>query len=74
MRGDGGAEWEGRFTLCGCWTRTDTRMHYMHQMAQEAGFNKHASADVHVLAERRLDVHCPLMNVYWESEGPRSFS
>lgn len=52
---------------------THTHAH-VHQMVQEGGLNKHPCTDTHLLADGRLCVHCPLMNVYWESEGPSSFS
>lgn len=66
----------GKFTLCCCcWTRASTRTHtHTQQMVQEGGLNKHTCTDTHLLADRRLCVRCPLMNVYWESEGPSSFS
>lgn len=51
----------------------DTHVH-THQMVQEGGLNKHTCTDTHLLADRRLCVHCPLMNVYGESKGPSSFS
>lgn len=51
----------------------DTHVH-MHQMVQEGGLNKHTCTDIHLLADRRLCVHYPLMNVYGESKGPGSFS
>lgn len=47
---------------------------HMHQMVQEGGLNKHTRTDIHLLADRRLSVHRPLMNVYGESNGPSSFS
>lgn len=51
----------------------DTHAH-THQMVQEGGLNKHTCTDTHLSADRRLCVHCPLMNVYGESKGPSSFS
>lgn len=74
FRGPGWTEWREIHTVL---LLPDTHTHthaHVHQMVQEGGLNKHPCTDTHLLADGRLCVHCPLMNVYWESEGPSSFS